>query len=39
VLPGETEQIVLAALILSMLVSPFIIERSEHLRRFSAADG
>jgi CPA2 family monovalent cation:H+ antiporter-2 len=39
VLSGETEQIVLAALILSMLVSPFIIERSEHLvRRFSAAD-
>jgi CPA2 family monovalent cation:H+ antiporter-2 len=33
------EQVVLAALILSMLVSPFIIERSEHMvRRFSAAD-
>jgi CPA2 family monovalent cation:H+ antiporter-2 len=39
VLSREVEQIVLAALILSMLVSPFIIERSEHLvRRFSAAD-
>jgi len=39
VLSRETEQIVLAALILSMLVSPFIIERSEHLvRRFSAAE-
>ena len=39
VLSGAMEQIVLAALILSMLVSPFIIERSEHMvRRFSAAD-
>jgi CPA2 family monovalent cation:H+ antiporter-2 len=33
------EQIVLAALILSMLVSPFIIERSEHMvRSLSAAE-
>jgi monovalent cation:H+ antiporter-2, CPA2 family len=33
------EQVVLASLILSMLVSPFIIERSEHMvRRFSASD-
>jgi CPA2 family monovalent cation:H+ antiporter-2 len=39
VLGSETEQIVLAALILSMLVSPFLIERSEHMvRRFSAAE-
>jgi CPA2 family monovalent cation:H+ antiporter-2 len=39
VLTSETEQIVLAALILSMLVSPFVIERSEHMvRRFSAAE-
>jgi CPA2 family monovalent cation:H+ antiporter-2 len=32
-------QVVLAAVILSMLIAPFIIERSEHLvRRFSGAD-
>jgi CPA2 family monovalent cation:H+ antiporter-2 len=37
--PRAVEQVVLATLILSMLVSPFIIERSEHMvRRFSAAD-
>ena len=36
---AEMQQIVLAALILSMLASPFIIERSEHMvRRFSGAD-
>jgi CPA2 family monovalent cation:H+ antiporter-2 len=39
VLSSDTEQIVLAALIVSMLVSPFLIERSEHMvRSFSAAD-
>jgi CPA2 family monovalent cation:H+ antiporter-2 len=38
-LAPEVQQVVLAALILSMLASPFIIERSEHMvRRFSAAD-
>jgi len=38
-LAPQVLQIVLAAVILSMLLSPFIIERSEHLvRRFSAAD-
>jgi CPA2 family monovalent cation:H+ antiporter-2 len=38
-MPGSMTQIVLAALVLSMLVSPFIIEYSEHLvRRFSAAE-
>ncbi len=38
-LAPQALQIVLAAVILSMLVSPFIIERSEHLvRRFSGAD-
>ncbi|HEY5930221.1 MAG TPA: cation:proton antiporter [Burkholderiales bacterium] len=37
--PGGVTQIVLAALVLSMLVSPFIIEYSERLvRRFSAAE-
>jgi monovalent cation:H+ antiporter-2, CPA2 family len=35
----STGQVVLAAMILSMLLAPFIIEHSEHLvRRFSAAD-
>ena len=39
VFPKGVEQVVLAALILSMLLSPFIIERSEHMvRRFSAAE-
>jgi len=38
-MPGGVTQIVLAALVLSMLVSPFIIEYSERLvRRFSAAE-
>ena len=38
-LAPEVQQIALAALILSMLASPFIIERSEHMvRRFSGAD-
>ena len=38
-LPAGMTQIVLAALVLSMLVSPFIIEHSERLvRRFSAAE-
>lgn len=38
-LAPEVQQIVLAALILSMLAAPFIIERSEHMvRRFSRAD-
>lgn len=35
----EVMQVVLAALILSMLLAPFILEKSEHLvRRFSAAE-
>jgi monovalent cation:H+ antiporter-2, CPA2 family len=39
VLAPEVIQVVLAAMILSMFVAPFIIERSEHMvRRFSAAD-
>jgi CPA2 family monovalent cation:H+ antiporter-2 len=39
VLPASIVQVVLAAMILSMLVAPFIIEKSEHMvRRFSAAD-
>ena len=38
-LAPQVQQIVLAAVILSMLASPFIIERSEHMvRRFSGAD-
>ena len=38
-MPGGVTQIVLAALVLSMLVSPFIIEYSERLvRRFSSAE-
>ncbi len=38
-LDRSTLQVVLAALILSMLLAPFILERSEHLvRRFSAAE-
>lgn len=38
-MPVAMTQIVLAALVLSMLVSPFIIEHSEHLvRRFSATE-
>jgi CPA2 family monovalent cation:H+ antiporter-2 len=38
-LAPEVQQVVLAAVILSMLAAPFIIERSEHMvRRFSAAD-
>lgn len=39
VLPPATAQVVLAAMILSMLAAPFIIEHSEHMvRRFSSAD-
>jgi CPA2 family monovalent cation:H+ antiporter-2 len=39
VLPPAVVQVVLAAMILSMLIAPFIIEKSEHMvRRFSAAD-
>ncbi len=39
ILGPATAQVVLAAMILSMLLAPFIIEHSEHLvRRFSAAD-
>ena len=39
ILGSATTQVVLAAMILSMLLAPFIIEHSEHLvRRFSAAD-
>jgi CPA2 family monovalent cation:H+ antiporter-2 len=38
-LSAEARQIVLAALVLSMLVGPFVIERSEHLvRGLSSAD-
>ena len=37
--PPQVQQIVLAAMMLSMLAAPFIIERSEHMvRRFSGAD-
>jgi len=39
ILGAATGQVVLAAMILSMLIAPFIIEHSEHIvRRFSAAD-
>jgi len=39
VLGPATGQVVLAAMILSMLIAPFVIEHSEHMvRRFSAAD-
>jgi len=39
VLGPTTGQVVLAAMILSMLIAPFVIEHSEHMvRRFSAAD-
>jgi CPA2 family monovalent cation:H+ antiporter-2 len=39
ILGSATAQVVLAAMILSMLLAPFIVEHSEHLvRRFSAAD-
>jgi len=39
ILGPATAQVVLAAMILSMLLAPFIIEHSEHLvRRFSGAD-
>jgi CPA2 family monovalent cation:H+ antiporter-2 len=38
-IPGTMTQVVLAALVLSMLLSPFIIENSEPLaRRFSASE-
>jgi len=38
-LSPQAAQVVLAAMILSMLAAPFIIEKSEHMvRRFSAAD-
>lgn len=38
-MPVATTQVVLAALVLSMLVSPFLIEHSERLvRRFTAAE-
>ena len=39
VLSPQSTQVVLAAMILSMLAAPFIIENSEHMvRRFSGAD-
>jgi CPA2 family monovalent cation:H+ antiporter-2 len=39
VLAPQAGQVILAAMILSMLLAPFIIENSEHMvRRFSAAD-